>query len=103
MILLKGNVGKSVIVERLSSYTDTLIFSYGAEEIYNIKGLNYVLSKETSIQRFCLILEEYLKKGFINIVIIYTNLNEEEIDPIKEVIEKLEKENAFRFGIITCK
>ena len=47
--------------------------------------------------------EDILKKGISETVIVYTNLSEKEISPIKDVIEKLEKANAFRFGIVTCK
>lgn len=104
MLLLKGNTGKSVIVERLSSYTNTFVYGYVEEAPYNIEGMTYVLSKDVSIQMFCRDLEEdILRKGIVETIIVYTNLSEEEINPIKDVVEKLEKANVFRFGIVTCK
>lgn len=104
MLLLKGQAGKSVIVERLSHYTNTVVYGYVDDIPYNIDGMIYVLTKDVSIQIFSKDLEEdILKRGIIDMAIIYTNLSEEEIVPIKNVIEKLEKANAFRFGIITCK
>lgn len=104
MLTLKGKAGKSVIVERLSHYTGTIIYGYLEDMIYNVEGMLCVLSKDVSIDMFCKYLEEdILKKGNIETLIIYTNLNEYEILPIKDVLEKLEKINAFRLGIITCK
>ena len=104
MLLLKGNAGKSVIVERLSSYTNTFVYGYVEETPCYIEGMTYVLSREVSIEMFCCDMEEdILKKGISETVIVYTNLSEEEISPIKDVIEKLENINCFRIGIITCK
>ena len=104
MLLLKGNAGKSVIVERLSSYTNTFVYGYVEETPCYIEGMTYVLSREVSVEMFCHDLEEdVLKRGIVETVIVYTNLSEQEIEPIKKVVEKLEKVNAFRFSIITCK
>lgn len=104
MLILKGQSGKSVIVERLSHYTDTVVYGYIEDIPYNVEGMICVLTKDVSIQMFCKGFEEdILKQGIVDIVIIYTNLSEEEIVPIKGVIEKLERINAFRLGIITCK
>lgn len=104
MLLLKGNAGKSIIVERLSTYTNTFVYGYVEETPCYIKDMIYVLSSEVSVEMFCHDLQEdILKRGIIETVIVYTNLSEEEIKPIKKVIEKLEKVNAFRFSIITCK
>lgn len=104
MLLLKGNAGKSVIVERLSSYTNTFVYGYVEEAPCYIEDMTYVLSREMSVEMFCHDLEEdVLKRGIVETVIVYTNLSEQEIEPIKKVVEKLEKINAFRIGIITCK
>lgn len=104
MLLLKGNAGKSVIVERLSNYANTFVYGYVEEDPCYIEGMTYVLSREVSIEMFCNDMEEdILKRGIIETVIVYTNLSEQEIEPIKEVIEKLESVNCFRIGIITCK
>jgi len=104
MLILKGKVGKSVIVERLSHYTGTIIYGYLEDMIYNVEGMLCVLSKDVSLDVFCRDLEEdILKREWIETLIIYTNLDEDEILPIKEIIEKLEKISIFRFGIITCK
>ncbi len=104
MLILKGKVGKSVIVERLSHYTGTVVYGYLEDMIYNVEGMLCVLSKDVSLDVFCRDLEEdILKKEHIDTLIIYTNLNEDEIIPIKDLLEKLEKINIFRFGIITCK
>ena len=104
MLLLKGNVGKSVIVKRLSNYTNTFVYGYVEETPCYIESMTYVLSREVSIEIFCNNMEEdILERGIIETVIVYTNLSEEEISPIKDVIEKLEKANAFIFGIVTCK
>lgn len=104
MLLLKGNADKSVVVERLSSYTNTFVYGYVDDVPCCIEDMTYVLSREVSVEMFCRDLEEdVLKRGIIETVIVYTNLSEQEIEPIKEVVEKLEKINAFRFGIVTCK
>ncbi len=104
MLILKGKAGKSVIVERLSHYTETVVYGYLEDMIYNVEGMLCVLSKDVSLDVFCRDLEEdILKKEYIDTLIIYTNLNEDEIIPIKDILEKLEKINVFRFGIITCK
>lgn len=104
MLILKGNAGKSVIVERLSHYTETVVYGYLEDMIYNVEGMMCVLAKDVSLNMFCNNLEEdILKKGHIDTLIIYTNLSEDEIIPIKDALEKLEKLNVFRWGIITCK
>lgn len=36
----------------------------------------------------------------MQILIVYTNLSEEEILPIKNMLEKLENNNVFRIGIV---
>lgn len=104
MLILKGKAGKSVIVERLSHYTETVVYGYLEDMIYNVEGMMCVLAKDVSLNMFCNNLEEdILKKERIDTLIIYTNLNEDEITPIKDVLEKLEKLNVFRWVIITCK
>ena len=104
MLILKGNAGKSVVVERLSHYTNTFVYGYVEDIPFNVEGMTYVLSKDVSIQMFCRDLEEdILRKGIVETIIVYTNFPEDEIIPIMDVIEKLEKINAFRFGIVTCK
>lgn len=104
MLLLKGRVGKSVIIERLSKYANTFVYGYVDEIPCCIEDMICALSRETSIEMFCQSIEkDILKKNICETIIVYTNLSEEEISPIRDVIEKLEKINAFRFGIITCK
>lgn len=104
MLILKGKAGKSVIVERLSHYTETVVYGYLEDMIYNVEGMMCVLAKDVSLNMFCSNLEEdILKKERIDTLIIYTNLSEDEITPIKDVLEKLEKLNVFRWGIVTCK
>lgn len=104
MLILKGKAGKSVIVERLSHYTETVVYGYLEDMIYNVEGMMCVLAKDVSLDMFCNNLEEdILKKERIDTLIIYTNLSEDEIIPIKDTLEKLEKLNVFRWGIITCK
>lgn len=104
MLILKDKAGKSVIVERLSHYTETVVYGYLEDMIYNVEGMMCVLAKDVSLNMFCNNLEEdILKKEHIDTLIIYTNLSEDEITPIKDALEKLEKLNVFKWGIITCK
>ena len=66
MLILKGKAGKSVIVERLSHYTGTVVYGYLEYMIYNVEGMMCVLAKDVSLNIFCNNLEEdILKKEHI--------------------------------------
>lgn len=102
MLILKGSVEKTVVVGRLSQYKDTIVYGYTDKILNNIEGILQCSPKDISITEFCHSLEKDVSGKNTDTVIVYTNLSEEEITPIKNVIESLEKEN-FQLGIVTCR
>jgi hypothetical protein len=104
MMILKGDVGKSVVVDRLSKYTDTQIFGYSDDIPTYIDGITYVLRKDVSIELFCNYFEEnLLKNEYTEMLIIYTNLNEDEVGMICNRINMLEENGCVGYSIVTCK
>ncbi len=105
MLLLKGNVGKSVVLQSLiASYPDSYAIVYDKEMIGTL-GTLFVSSEYYGLKELC----DSVKKDIQSecksrsMIIVYTNLLEAEIDCVKNLVEKLEMEHFCRYGIVMCK
>ena len=105
MLVLKGNAGKSIVLQSLiESNKDAYAIVYDKESIGTLETL-FVSSKHYGLEELC----DSIKKDIQSecksrsIIIVYTNLPEEEIRCIKNLVEKLETDRFCRFGIVMCK
>lgn len=105
MLVLKGNVGKSVVLQSLiESYSDSYAIIYDKEPINTIPTY-YVSSKEFNLEDSC----DSIKREIENecrlrsMIIVYTNLPESEVNCIKSLVEKFESDHFCRWGVVTCK
>lgn len=105
MLILKGNVGKSVVLQSLiESYPDSYAIVYDKESINTIPTC-YVSSKEFNLED----LRESIKREIEgecksrSMIIVYTNLPESEIDCVKSLVEKFESDHFCRWGIVMCR
>lgn len=77
---------------------------YDAESIGTLETL-FVSSKRYGLEELC----DSIKKDIQSecksrsMIIVYTNLPEEEIGCVKDLVEKLEADHFCRYGIIMCK
>jgi nitrogen regulatory protein PII-like uncharacterized protein len=100
MFILKGKDNKREIIMRLSEYTDTAVYVYD-EEVLDRNNI----PKNRQMPEFIDILKNDLniEDEKTKILIIDTTLKENDIDPIKEIMEIAEKEGKYKYAIITCR
>lgn len=105
MMVLTGNVGKSVVLRSLvESYNDIYALVYDESPIPVIETL-YISSKYFGIEELC----ESIRRDICNehrgreFVVVYTNLCESDTFAIKDLIEELEQDGFCRYGIVMCK
>lgn len=105
MLVLKGNVGKSVVLQSLiESYPDSYAIVYDKEPINTIPTC-YISSKEFNLEDLCGSIKREIESECRSrsMIIIYTNLPESEIDYIKSLVGKFESDHFCRWGIVMCK
>lgn len=104
MLVLKGNVGKSVVLQSLiESYPDSYAIVYDKEPISTIPTC-YVSSKEFNLEDLCESIKREIESECKSrsMIIVYTNLLESEVDCIKSLVEKFESDHFCRWGIVMC-
>ena len=105
MLVLKGNVGKSVVLQSLiESYPDSYAIVYDKEPIGTIPTY-YVSSKEFNLEDLCESIKREIESECKSrsMIIVYTNLPESEIGCIKSLVEKFESCHFCRWGVVMCK
>lgn len=105
MLVLKGNVGKSVVLQSLiESNKDAYAIVYDKEMIGALETL-FVSSKHYGLDELCDGIKRDIESECKSrsMIIVYTNLPEAEISCVKNLVEKLETEHFCRFGIVMCK
>lgn len=105
MMVLTGNVGKSVVLQSLvEAYNDIYALVYDESPIPTV-GTLYVSSKDFGIEQLCDSIRRgvCIKQGRRELVVIYTNLHEADTFAIKDLIEELEQDGFCRYGIVMCK
>ena len=104
MLVLKGNVGKSVVLQSLmESYQDAYVMVYDTESIGALETL-FVSSKHYGLDELCDGIKRDLESECKSrsMIIVYTNLPEAEIGCVKNLVEKLEADHFCRYGIVMC-
>ena len=105
MLVLKGNVGKSVVLQSLiESYQDAYVMVYDTESIGTLETL-FVSSKHYGLEELCDDIKRDIESECKSrsMIIVYTNLLEAEIESVKNLVEKLEEDHFCRYGIVMCK
>ena len=107
MLKLTGNVGKSVIVDAIKKYNNARVYSYD-KELIPVMESYHVNSDEYSIKEFC----EYILEDIdslsseqlpVNMVVIYTNLEDKHITIVEDYANTLEFEGKVRNVVVTSK
>lgn len=104
--MLKGNKGKSVILNELMRNKFNECIIWDESSVYNIEPAWMVNDNEINHLYECIIeLNDSLGTGGEDrdLLIIYTNKTEEEIKPLIEWIEDQEKYLFFKQVLVTCK
>lgn len=105
MLLLKGNVGKSVVLQSLiESYPDSYAIIYDKEPIRTVNAC-YISSKDFNLEDLCESIKREIESECKSrsMIIVYTNLSESEINCVKSLVEKFESVHFCRWGIVMCK
>lgn len=105
MLVLKGNVGKSVVLQSLIElYQDSYAMVYDADPIDTLETL-FVSSKHYSLEELCDSIKRDIESecNSRSMIIVYTNLPEVEVECIKNLVKKLESDHFCRYGIVMCK
>lgn len=105
MLVLTGNVGKSVVLRSLiETHKDIYAIIYDKHALNTLETL-FVSSDNFSVEELC----EGIKRDINSecrcreLVVIYTNLCEADAFVIKNLIKELESDKVCRNGIIMCK
>ena len=99
MLVLKGNVGKLVVLQSLiESYPDLYAIVYDKEPINTIPTC-YVLSKDFNLEDLFDSIKREIESECKSrsMIIVYTNLPEIEIDCVKSLVEKFESDHFCRW------
>jgi len=105
MLVVKGNVGKSVVLQSLiENYQDTYAIVYDEEFIDTLETL-FMSSKHYNLEELCDSIKRDIQSECKSrlMIIVYTNLLESEITCVKNFVEKLETDYFCRYGIVMCK
>ncbi len=105
MLVVKGNVGKSVVLQSLIEfYQDSYAIVYDTEPIATLETL-FVSSKHYKKEELCDGIKRDIQSECKSksMIIVYTNLPESEIACVKNLVEKLEEDHFCRYGIVMCK
>lgn len=106
MLIIKGDYGKSRIVDILMAHTNSICF------VYNNYPLIYesicVDSNEYSLENFLECISDELKEATIkdkhyDCLLVYTNQNEEDLKKIIDWLEKYKFKIPCRDIVLTCK
>ena len=107
MLKLTGNVGKSVIVDAIKKYNNARVYSYD-KELIPVMESYHINSDECGIKEFC----EYVLEDIdslsseqlpVNMVVIYTNLEDKHITIVEDYANTLEFEGKVRNVVVTSK
>lgn len=104
MLVLKGNVGKSVVLQSLiESYPDSYAIVYDKEPIRTVETY-YVSSKDFNLEDLCDGIKREIESECRSrsMIIVYTNIPESEINCVKSLVEKLESSHFCRWGVVMC-
>ena len=108
MLLVKGNVGKSIIADAINKYNNAKIFVYDKQPIQTLDS--YFLSvNECTLKEFCdeviRILQDINDNCLpLEMIVIYTNLNEDEgINIIQKYAIQMEREHIVNYVVVMCK
>ena len=107
MLKLTGNVGKSVIVDAIKKYNNARVYSYD-KELIPVMESYHINSDECGIKEFCEnILEDIDSLSSeqlpVNMVVIYTNLEDKHITIVEDYANTLEFEGKVRNVVVTSK
>ena len=105
MLVLKGNVGKSVVLQSLiESYPDSYAIVYDKETIRTVETY-CVSSKDFNLEDLCDGIKREIESECRSrsMIIVYTNIPESEINCVKSLVEKLESSHFCRWGVVMCK
>lgn len=106
MMILKGNSGKSRVIDILMDKTDNICFVYGDYPL--IFNSYQVDSREYSLDNFLTCISDVLKEESINdkhyhYLLIYTNQEEEYLSKIIDWLDKYRFRIPCVDIILTCK
>ena len=106
MLIVKGDYGKSRVIDILMAHTNSICF------VYNDYPLIYesicVDSNEYSLENFSECISDVLKDAIIKdkhyeYLLVYTNQNEEDLKKIVDWLDKNKFNIPCRDVIVTCK
>lgn len=105
MMVLTGNVGKSIVLQSLvETHSNIYALVYDESSIPVVETL-YISSKDFGIEELCESIRRdiYSEQGRRELLVVYTNLHEADTFAIKDLIEELEQDGFCRYGIVMCK
>ena len=104
MLVLTGNVGKSVVLQSLiETHKDIYAIVYDKHPLNTLEAL-FVSSDKFSIEELCDLIRRDINSecSCRELVIVYTNLCEADTIAIKSLMQELEHDRICN-GIIMCK
>lgn len=105
MMVLTGNVGKSVVLQSLvETHKSICALVYDENPILTVESM-YISSKDLNVEELCNVLRIELGKECkgSELFVIYTNLHEADTFAIKDVMKEFEQNSWCRYGILMCK
>ncbi|MGN0159613.1 MAG: hypothetical protein ACI39W_10875 [Brotaphodocola sp.] len=105
MLLLKGKRGKSIVIHGLAkTVSDVHIYVFDRMPL-SVQNTIYVSSNYNDLNTLCEMVkndmtEEYTEKEML---VIYTELPEKELDDVKALLLDLEERQFCRNTVLTCR
>lgn len=101
MLILKGNIGKSIVADVLHRYNFAAIFVYDKETVNTIE-CDFIPADKFSLLLSFVKDYMFILNG-IAMIVIYTNLSELDCGLMYDYAHKIEAENLVGNVIVDCK
>ena len=107
MLLVKGIVGKSIIADAIKKYNNARIYSYDSDIIPSLESY-HVNTDECDVKEFCkFVFDDIYNLGDehlpLDMVVIYTNLNNIDIGLIENYANTFEQNKMVNHVVVMCK
>lgn len=104
MLILKGKRGKSVVINGLAK-TVNPIFIYVFDRMpLSVTNTIFVSSNYNNLNTLCEMIETDMTSDYTEkeMLVVYTELPEEELDDVKALLNDLEERQFFRNTVLAC-
>lgn len=105
MLILKGKKGKSIVINGLAKTVGTIYIYVFDHMPLSVTNTIFVSSNYNDLDTLCEMVETDMTSDYTekDMLVIYTELPEEELDSVKTLLMDLEERQFFRNTVLACR